>query len=221
MSATTGTRATPSGRAAIRCLPATPARWPDLEGLFGAQGACAGCWCMWPRLPAAEFRSGRGAGNRRALKRLVVRGACPGIIAYRGRTPVGWCAVGPREAYGRLERSRVMVRVDDRPAWSVVCFFVARGARRSGVKTALLRAAVVHAAKRGARIVEGYPLDTGAKRVADAFAWFGLASSFRRAGFEEAARRSQTRPVMRYLVPVGRAFRASGPARPGTTRSGG
>jgi GNAT superfamily N-acetyltransferase len=184
----------------IVCHPATPSRWRDVERLFGARGACAGCWCMWPRLRGAEFARGRGAGHRRALRRLVSGGARPGIIAYRGGEPVGWCAIAPREHYVRLERSRVMARVDERPVWSVVCFFVAPEGRRSGVTTALLRAAVDHARRRGATIVEGYPLDTGGKRLADAFAWFGLASAFRRAGFKEVARRSKTRPIMRCVM---------------------
>jgi len=155
---------------------------------------------MWPRLSAAEFRKGRGAGNRRALKSLVVRGTRPGILAYRGRAPVGWCAVAPRETYRRLARSRVMAPVDERRAWSVVCFFVAREERRAGVSAALLQAAVDHAARRGAAIVEGYPLDPSTKRVADAFAWFGLKSSFRRVGFTEVARRTKSRPIMRCEV---------------------
>jgi GNAT superfamily N-acetyltransferase len=185
---------------AIRCLPATPARWRDVERLFSPRGACAGCWCMWPRLTGAEFRRERGAGNKRSLRRLVAQGEAPGMIAYRGGVPVGWCGMAPREQYQRLERSRVMARVDDQPVWSVVCFFVDRAARRSGVTTALLRAAVAHAAKRGARIIEGYPLDAGGKQLADTFAWFGLASAFESAGFKEVARRSATRPVMRYRV---------------------
>ena len=155
---------------------------------------------MWPRLASAQFARGRGPGNRRALRRLVTGDSRPGIIAYRGGEPVGWCAVAPREEYGRLERSRVMARVDDRPVWSVVCFFVARETRGSGVTTALLRAAVDHAVRRGAKIVEGYPLDTEGKRLADAFAWFGLTSTFQRVGFKEVARRSKTRPIMRYVV---------------------
>jgi GNAT superfamily N-acetyltransferase len=167
---------------------------------------------MWPRLTGAEFRRGRGAGNKRSFRRLIAAGSAPGMIAYCGGAPVGWCGLAPREQYRRLERSRVMARVDDQPVWSVVCFFVDRSARRSGVTTALLRAAVAHAAKRGARIIEGYPLDAGKKRLADTFAWFGLASAFENAGFREVARRSATRPVMRYLV----RSRAGGrsPARP-------
>jgi GNAT superfamily N-acetyltransferase len=200
------TKAVPRARAAraaadaIRCVPATPARWRDVERLFGEKGACTGCWCMWPRLSSAEFRRGRGAGNQRALKRLIAANARPGLIAYRGRAPVGWCALAPREAYPRLARSRVMAPVDDQPVWSVVCFFVDRSARGAGVTTALLRAAVEHAAKRGARIVEGYPHDAGGARLADTFAWFGLAASYLGAGFVEVARRSKTRPIMRYVV---------------------
>jgi len=164
---------------------------------------------MWPRLPNAEFARGRGAGNRRKLRRLVMTGARPGLIAYRGNEPVGWCAIAPREQYVRLAGSRVMAPVDDQPVWSVVCFFVTRAARGAGVTGALLRAAVAHARRHGARIVEGYPIEPGGKRLADTFAWFGLASAFRRAGFREVARRSPTRPVMRRAA--GRARAASRP----------
>jgi len=189
-------RATPA-RASFRCVPATAARWNDVERLFGPRGACAGCWCMWPRLSSAEFRRGKGQGNRRALRRLVTAGRRPGIIAYRGREPVGWCALAPRADYRRLERSRTLAPVDAEPVWSVPCFFVTREARGAGVTRALLEAAVATAKRSGARIVEGYPYDSGGKRVADAWMWFGPAGTFERAGFKEVARRSKTRPIMR------------------------
>ena len=175
--------------------PLTPDRWADVERLFGPRGACAGCWCMWTRLPSAEFTKGKGAGNKRALRRIVASGDSPGIVAYRDGEPAGWCAVAPRSAYRRLETSRVLAPVDDQAVWSVVCFFVARPYRRQGLSALLLRAATEYAAKRGARIVEGYPVDGG--KTADAFVWTGLASAFRRAGFREVARRSKTRPIMR------------------------
>ena len=208
--------AKPKAASAIRCAPATASRWRDVERLFGEKGACAGCWCMWPRLTGAEFGRGRGAGNKRALHRLVAAGARPGLIAYRGGTPVGWCAVAPRAEYRRLERSRVMAPVDEQPVWSVVCFFVDRSARGAGVTTTLLRAAVEHATRRGAAIIEGYPHDPAGERLTDTFAWFGLAAAFRRAGFVEVARRSSTRPVMRYVAgtpPKRAARRAAGSAR--------
>jgi len=155
---------------------------------------------MWPRLTGAEFRRGKGEGNKRALLKLIAAGGTPGMIAYQGGEPVGWCGFSPREQYLRLERSKVMARVDDQPVWSVVCFFVDRSARKAGVTKVLLEAAVAHAAKKGARIVEGYPVDSHGKKLADTFAWFGLASAFEGAGFKEVARRSDTRPVMRYVV---------------------
>jgi GNAT superfamily N-acetyltransferase len=197
--------------------PLTADRWPDLVRLFGPRGACAGCWCMWPRRTAAEFRRGAGEGNRRALRRLVKSGEPTGVLAYLDAEPIGWCAVAPRDRFRRLERSRVMAPVDDRPVWSVVCFFVARGHRSAGLTPSLLEAAVSFAGSRGATLIEGYPLDPPAGRVADVHAWFGLAGAFRAAGFREVARRSPTRPLMRRAV---RAVAPSKRARTGAKARG-
>ena len=183
----------------LRLLPLTADRWSDLEALFGTRGACAGCWCMWWRLPRADFERQRGEANRQALKALVDAGQVLGLLAYMEGRPVGWCAVGPRESYPALARSRILKPVDDRAVWSVVCFFVDRRNRGHGVTGALLRAAVEYARERGASIVEGYPVEPQG-RSADAFVYTGLASTFRKAGFIEVARRSETRPVMRYMI---------------------
>src|SRR5580765_1518421 len=203
--------------ASIEFHPATAARWRDVEKLFGPRGACAGCWCMWARLPRAVYHAGLGARNKRAFKRIVGSGDEPGIIAYVGGEPAGWCGLGPRAQYKRLENSKILAPVDDRPAWSVVCFFVARPFRRQGLSLRLLREAVKHAAARGATVVEGYPTDTHTK-AADAFVWTGLASAFERAGFREVARRSRTRPIMRRVVrgarrPASGARNGAGAAR--------
>lgn len=183
--------------------PLTPSRWTDLETLFGARGACGGCWCMVWRVPRAQWESHKGPGNKRALYRIVQAGPPPGVLAYRGSEPVGWCAVAPRERYPVLSRSRVLAPVDDRSVWSITCLFVRKADRRRGVSRQLLRAAVEFARSNGARIVEGYPVDP-ARDQPDPFVWTGLASTFRRAGFREVARRSATRPIMRRVLrPVG------------------
>jgi GNAT superfamily N-acetyltransferase len=134
------------------------------------------------------------------MRALVAGGGVPGLLAYAGAVPAGWCSVAPRETYAALERSRILKPVDDQPVWSVVCFFIAKAARRQGLTVALLRAAVDHARSRSARILEGYPKDLDAATTPDVFAWHGTASAFRQAGFTEVARRAPTRPIMRYEV---------------------
>jgi GNAT superfamily N-acetyltransferase len=183
--------------AAIRVHPATPDRWDDLEALFGPRGACAGCWCMWWRLRRSEWTKGKGDGNHRALRALVRRDEPPGLIAYAGKEPVGWIAVAPRKAYPGLDRSRTLKPVDERPVWSVTCFFTARAHRRRGVTVKLLEAAARHARDRGADCLEGYPVEPRKDSMPDAWVFTGLAGAFRRSGFVEVARRSETRPIMR------------------------
>ena len=155
---------------------------------------------MFWRQKRAEFQELSGEGNRKAMKRLLDKGATPGVIAYFGKEPVGWCAVAPRAEYVRLERSRVLKPLDDQPVWSVVCFFVARPHRRKGLSVKLLRAGVEFARSRGARIVEGYPVEPGEAATPDVFVYTGLASAFLKAGFKEVARRSPTRPFMRRVL---------------------
>lgn len=179
--------------------PVTPERWGDLETLFGPRGACGGCWCMWWRIKRSEFARQQGEGNRLAQKAIVEGGEVPGLLAYAGGEPVGWCSVGPREAYPALDRSPVLKRVDDRPVWSVVCFYVAPGWRGRGVMMLLLAAAVEYAREQGAMTVEGYPKDASG-RAPDPFVFTGLMSAFQQAGFVEVARRSKTRPIMRLEV---------------------
>jgi len=155
---------------------------------------------MWWRLKYADFMRQRGEENRKALKQIVDSGNVPGILAYTNEQPIAWCSVGPREDYMRLERSRNLKRVEEKPVWSVVCFFVAKPFRGKGVTVELLEAAVNYARDHGGKIVEGYPLEPKKGRLPDPFVYTGLVSTFRKAGFSEVLRRSETRPIMRYVI---------------------
>jgi GNAT superfamily N-acetyltransferase len=181
----------------LRVVPVTPDRWADLVRLFGSRGACGGCWCMTPRLPRSQYERQKGEGNKKALQALVESGRVPGVLVYAGSTPVGWCSIEPREAISGLARSRILAPVDDQPVWSIVCLFVAKEWRRKGVSRALIDGATAWARERGATIVEAYPVEPKKTRMPDVFAYTGLVSTFRRAGFREVARRSPTRPIMR------------------------
>lgn len=177
--------------------PLTADRWRDFETLFGPRGACGGCWCMWWRETHSEFERRKGEGNKRAMRRIVSSGEVPGIIGYLGGEPVAWCSVAPRERFPRLERSRILKRIDEEPVWSVVCFYIVKPYRRTGLSLMMLEEAVRYAAGKGAAIVEGYPVEPKKGTTADVFAYTGLARVFRRARFSEVARRSETRPIMR------------------------
>ena len=147
---------------------------------------------MWWRLSRSEFEKNKGEPNRRALQEIVRSEEEPGLLAYDGGEPIGWVSVAPRESFPALERSRVLALVNDQPVWSVVCFFVAKGYRRKGVSLALLEAAVEFARKKGAEIIEGYPIPPRENESPEPFAYTGLESIFEQTGFEVAARRGKT-----------------------------
>lgn len=173
----------------IKTRPLRKTDWPTVETLFGQNGACGGCWCMIWRVPSGGkyWAAQKGEGNRRAFKKLVEAGAATGVLAFDGREPVGWASVAPRADFAYFGRSRTIPPAADEKTFSVTCFFVKRGRRGQGVAGALLAAGVDYAAKKGARLVEGYPSTTKAARQADAFIHTGVASLFEAAGFEQAA----------------------------------
>jgi len=175
--------------------PVTADRWSDLEALFDRRGAQSSCWCMWWRLPRRQWLEQQGEGNRAAMHRLVYSGHVPGILAYSDGRPAGWCSVAPRDCFGTLNRSRTLKRIDDRPVWSIVCFYVAPDFRRQGLVSGLIRAAVDYVRAQGGSIVEAYPL-VPAKRDA-ASSYMGVTSTFIDAGFVEVARTSKSRTIVR------------------------
>jgi ribosomal protein S18 acetylase RimI-like enzyme len=140
--------------------------------------------------------------NRAELKALVDAGEPPGLLAYRGKIPVGWVSLGPREQYAKLQRSPVMKAVDNQPVWSIICFVVRPEYRGKGVAHALLRGAIAYARNHGAKLLEAYPIDKPGLSNNDSM-WFGAKSMYDRAGFEEVARRKPFRPIVR-LTPVSR-----------------
>ena len=186
----------------LTVFPLTSKRWPDLEAVFNAKGCSVarGCWCMYYRrsgsrgpLPAGTTRA---QANRAELKALLRSSEPPGLIGYRGKVPVGWVSLGPRDDYAKLERSPVMKGVVELPVWSIVCFVVPSQYRGQGVARALLDGAIAYARKRGVALLEAYPVDKRGRSNDDSM-WFGAKSMYDAAGFEEVARRKPTRPIVR------------------------
>jgi GNAT superfamily N-acetyltransferase len=180
--------------------PLTPERWSYFRDLFGDKGAYGGCWCMWWRLSRREFEKGQGAGNRRAMKRIVDSGVIPGLLAFKDGKAVGWCSVAPRENYGVLERSRVLKRLDDKPVWSIVCFYVHKDYHNQGISGKLILGAIQYVKACGGRIIESYPTQPRTKKLPPVSSFMGLPGIFKAAGFVECKRASASKIIMRYYL---------------------
>lgn len=157
---------------------------------------------MYWVLKRSAFDAQKGEANKAALRARVESGEVPGIVGYLDEEPIAWCAIQPRECYPVLERSRILAPVDEEPVWSIVCLFVAKQQRRKGMTVRMLESAAAYAGGHSASIVEGYPVEPVKPDMPPAFAWTGIASAYRQAGFVEVARRSETRPVMRRVVGI-------------------
>ncbi len=179
--------------------PLTPVHWDDFVKLFGKKGAYGGCWCMFWHLTRAEFARGCGEHNKQAMHQMVLSGKVPGILIYKDKQPVAWCAVAPREAFSALNRSRIFARMDDQPVWSIVCFFIDRKARGQGILRIAIQSALDYARRNGTKIVEAYPTEPQQHQPA-VNVYRGVASVFRQAGFREVLGRSSHYSIFRLTL---------------------
>ena len=181
--------------------PLTKTNWPKFVQLFGNKGACGNCWCMYYRLPKADFTEGKvEEGNKEAMQSLLMENKPTGIIAFYEGQPIAWCAFAPREDFIKLEKSRVHKRIDDLPVWYIPWFFIDKAFRCQGVSVELLKGVISYAKENNISIIEAYPTIPTTESIADSFAWIGLYKSFERAGFEIVDRTSKNRPMVRYYT---------------------
>ncbi len=185
--------------AKVTVRPLSKNDWPTIVRLFGANGACGGCWCMWWRLPRGGklWDEMKGKKNRDQFRRLVQTGKVHGVLAFSGAEPVGWCCFGPRESFPRMERIRALQREADSGTWSVVCFYTPSRWRGRGVATRLLEAATARAFELGAKQIEGFPVvpKRASQPIPAAFAWTGVPAVFETNGYRELPRRGAARPI--------------------------
>ena len=201
-----------SVQARLRIVHAGDAAFGDVEAVFGTKGDPAHCWCQWYKIPGSDWRSVGDEGLHDRLEAQVAAGVDgPGLLAYEGDTPVGWCAVEPRPNLVRLRRSTIVAGgtpdpdFDDPGVWVVSCFVVPRAHRRKGVARALAEAAVEYARQHGARLLEGYAVDTAAREKTPAADLFhGTVTMFEQAGFTEVSRPKPDRAIMQLRLQQGR-----------------
>lgn len=181
--------------------PLTRENWGKFVQLFGDRGACGNCWCMYYRLSKTMFNEGKvEEGNKRAIKDIVWAGRPAGLLGMIEGQAVAWCAFAPREDFIKLKSSRVHKPIDDKPVWSIPCFFIEKNFRRLGVSTELLRQVIIYAKNTGIKILEAYPAIPTKEKLPDSFLWIGLYKSFERAGFKIVDNSSKNRPMVRFYI---------------------
>jgi len=175
-----------SAEGRVEVLPAV-GRFDDFKLVAGVQKLGAGgCWCM-------SYRDSRLNNLERPLYMAdeCSREPGPGVLAYVDGEVAGWCSIAPRSSYRRLMNSRTIPFLDDGPvpaadAWVAVCFVIRPKFRKQGLMNVLLEGAVEHARAHGARVVEGYPIESAGK-VDVISGYVGTTRLFERAGFVRAA----------------------------------
>ena len=165
-------------------------RLNDLVTLFESRGGPKNCWCMVWRATPEEAKRTDGASRKAAFTRRVKQGVPVGLIGYLDGRPIAWCSIAPRSTYRDLggEAEKIGENV-----WSLVCFFVTREYRGQGMTARLIDAAVEHAQRRGATVVEAYPVDPDSP----SYRFMGFMPVFKKAGFVEVGRAGTRRHVMR------------------------
>jgi GNAT superfamily N-acetyltransferase len=155
---------------------------------------------MYWRTIRAECQKGFGKGNQQAFKAILESGKVLGILAYQQKKAVAWCSIAPRDDYPVLSRSPTLKPVDDRPVWSIICFFVSKSYRRQGMTEILITATIDYAKIKGAEIVEAYPLRAEISKEFPFERYMGVLPTFEQLGFEEDLSRSERRPILRFYI---------------------
>jgi len=185
-------------------LPANEATRDDVDAVFAGGGARK-CRCQAMKVPGWIWRDTTQEEREAAQVEQTACGTdgpTSGVVGYVDGEPAGWVAVEPREEYPRLwARKQPWMRMDpDLPGvWSLTCFVVRSGFRQEGLTYELAHAAVDHARRGGARLLEGYPIEPApGKQVIWDEASVGLLQVFLEAGFEVHASPTLRRRVVRH-----------------------
>lgn len=190
--------------AKIEILPASADRFDDVEHALTGGGDGGSCWCQWWMLRAKDFDATTNDERRALLREDVAASPASGLVVYVDGTPAGWVKVSPRPEQPRLALTRNFQQspepFDDPAVWAITCFVVRREFRKQGLSERLLDAAVTHARTHGARVVEGYPVDTDATRASSNSLFHGALSTFVSAGFVEVARPTPSRPIVSLVL---------------------
>ena len=171
----------------LRYVAVDRSNWRDLEQLFENKGGPHNCWCMvWRNMVKGGDRSNK-MDKKASLKSYVDNGLPIGLLCYRHSEPIAWCSVAPRNSYRELHGESTIQGV-----WSLVCFFIKKEYRETGIVQLLIHEAEKYAGKNGAQYLEAYPVDAGSP----SYRFMGYKSTFEKLGFNFRHKVGKRRNVM-------------------------
>jgi GNAT superfamily N-acetyltransferase len=172
--------------------PVTKSRWGDFEALFESRGCPSYCWCMAWRPIEGKRQDATNADRKAAIEARIKRNVPVGLLGYEGKEPVAWVSIAPKETFLKSLGGKQHGETGEK-IWSLVCMFLKRSHRKQGIGHQLIAAAVAEARKRGADVIEGYPVDPGSP----SYLFMGFIPAFEKAGFSEVERVGARRHLMR------------------------
>lgn len=173
--------------------PVTRATAGDFEALFAGSGGPRPCWCMTWRATPDELKDNKGPARRKQMLGRIEAGVPVGLLGYAEGEPVAWVSVAPRDTFRNLGGP------DAEPGdkvWSLTCMYVRRQLRGAGVGRQLIAAAIAHASKHQADILEAYPVDPSSP----SYRFMGFVPAFEGFGFIEVGKAGTRRHVMRLTL---------------------
>ena len=170
--------------------PVTVETKADFVEVFEGSGGPKYCWCMAWRATKEELKDTKGPARRQQMLGRIDTGVPVGLVGYLEGEPVAWVSIAPKETYLRLGGPETK---PGEVIWSLACMYVRRKLRRWGLAHQLIAAAVQHAKKQGATIVEAYPVTPDSP----SYRFMGFVGAFEAAGFEEIEMAGSRRHVMR------------------------
>jgi len=186
------------GARGLTFKPVTKATRADFEALFDGPGGPKYCWCMVWRATSDEGRGTSGEVRKRQMLSRIDKKVPVGLIGYAEGQPVAWVSIAPKQTYRRLGGPEPEA---DKKVWSLARMYLRRQFRGRSLAHELIGAAIDQARKRGADVVEAYPVAPDAP----SYRFMGFVPAFEEAGFEEIGMAGTRRHVMRLTLHSGSA----------------
>jgi GNAT superfamily N-acetyltransferase len=183
----------PARQPKLAFKPVTEATREDFRAVFAKPGGPKYCWCMLWRASPQELKDAKGQAREKQILGRIDQGVPVGLVGYADGEPVAWVSVAPKATFRGLGGPEPE---EGEKVFSLTCMHLPRVLRAKGMARQLIAAAVAHARKHKADVLEAYPVDPDSP----SYRHMGLVPAFEAQGFTEVGREGTRRHVMRLTL---------------------